>query len=166
MTEKTLHDLAETVRRLAEAQERSRRRGWLLLAAGLFGGFLLGAGMGTPATAQGLLQRLETRVQHDEEKLKESFEARMLGMKKRLAEAKAESVDTAHMVAVILHDMKKALEAMPAMAEDMHQMNAKMSAVPAMAAEMHDMNMKMGIMAHGVDTTMGRMGRMVPWAPW
>jgi len=44
-------------------------------------------------------------------------------------------------------------------------MSGPKSAVPVMATEMQTMNMKMGVMAHGVDTTMGRMGRMMPWMP-
>ena len=87
--------------------------------------------------------------------------------------------EPARAVAVILHDMKEMLEAVPRMAEDtrrmstdmhqmmtdMHQMNQKISAVPVMAAEMQSMNVKIGIMAHGVDSTMGRAGRMMPWMP-
>lgn len=172
-TETSIRDLALAVRRLAEAQEKGRRRGWLMLAGGLAFGFLLGVGQGAPATAQGFLQRVEDRLHRGDEKLhalemkaKEDFEARMLGLKQRLGAVKEDAADTGKLVAVILHDMQKALQAMPAMAQDMHEMNAKMSAVPAMAAEMQAMNARMGIMAYGVDSTMGRMGRMVPWMPW
>jgi hypothetical protein len=45
------------------------------------------------------------------------------------------------------------------------EMNAKMSAVPVMAREMQRMNGLMGVMAHGVDSTMGRMGNWMPWGP-
>jgi len=38
-----------------------------------------------------------------------------------------------------------------------------MNALPVMAAEMQGMNAKMGIMAAGMDSTMGRAGRMMPW---
>lgn len=172
-TEISIRDLADSVRRLAETQERARRRGWLMLAGGLAFGFLLGAGQGAPATAQGLVQRIEDRLARDDQKLqalelkaKEDFEAKMLGLKQRLGAVKEDAGDTGKLVAVILHDMQKALQAMPAMAQDMHEMNAKMSAVPAMAVEMQAMNARMGIMAYGVDSTMGRMGRMVPWMPW
>jgi hypothetical protein len=39
------------------------------------------------------------------------------------------------------------------MASDMHEMNINM----------HEMNIKMGIMSYDVDSTMGRMGRWMPW---
>jgi len=35
--------------------------------------------------------------------------------------------------------------------------------IPLMAEDMHQMNFKMGVMAHDVDSTMGRAGRMMPW---
>lgn len=76
-------------------------------------------------------------------------------------------------IAIVLHDMKVALESMPDMAEDMDsmskdmaQMNGKMTAVPVMAAEMQKMNATMAVMGAGVDSTMGRMGRIIPWSPW
>jgi hypothetical protein len=84
-----------------------------------------------------------------------------------------DKVATETVVAVVLHDMKVALESMPSMARDMErmrldmsQMNAKMNAVPVMAVEMAKMNATMRVMGAGVDSTMGRMGRMMPWNPW
>lgn len=43
------------------------------------------------------------------------------------------------------------------------QLNNLMTAIPAMAAEMHVMNGQMSVMAHGVGSTMGRMGNIMPW---
>ncbi len=64
----------------------------------------------------------------------------------------SEVFEPTHAVAVILHDMKEMLEAVPHMANNMSQMTV----------DMHEMNMKMGVMAYGVDSTMGRAGRMMP----
>ncbi len=82
---------------------------------------------------------------------------------------KAGRFDPAHSITVILKDMKDMLEAVPRMADNMdtmnvamQEMNVKMSAMPAMAVDMHHMNGKMGVMSHGVDSTMGRMGRLMP----
>lgn len=46
---------------------------------------------------------------------------------------------------------------------ELAQMNSMFKAIPPMAAEMHVMNGHMSIMAHGVGTTMGRMGNIMPW---
>jgi hypothetical protein len=107
-----------------------------------------------------------------EQKEQQRFHQVMEGVRQDLNRAKEKSFEPAVAVAVILHDMKRMLEAVPRMADDMHrmtadmhEMNQKMSAVPAMAAEMNMMNRHMGVMTQGVDSTMGRMGRMMPWAP-
>lgn len=47
--------------------------------------------------------------------------------------------------------------------EKLAQLNGMMTAIPAMATEMHVMNGQMSIMAHGVGSTMGRMGNIMPW---
>jgi len=52
-------------------------------------------------------------------------------------------------------EISAALQAMPAMGQDMSSMNVAMQ----------QMNGKMGIMAYGVDSTIGRMGRNMPF-PW
>lgn len=85
---------------------------------------------------------------------------------------KAEKFDPLHSVAILLKDMRDMLEAVPRMADNMDtmntamtEMNHKMGAMPAMAVDMHQMNGKMGVMSYGVDSTMGRMGRMMPWMP-
>jgi len=67
------------------------------------------------------------------------------------------------MVAVMLGRMAKSVEAVPEMRMEMQVMNAKMNALPVMTAEIQGMNAKMGVMAAGMDSTMGRAGRMMPW---
>jgi len=46
---------------------------------------------------------------------------------------------------------------------ELAQMNGMFKAIPYMATEMRVMNGHMSIMAHGVGTTMGRMGNIMPW---
>ena len=177
------NSLDQRIERLTQALDRSEQRlqrtERKLRLIGLFAmtavAFWLFAGSPTqPVYAENVIERLEHKAAEDvaslEKKGEQDFRALMARVKQDLAAA--EKVDPAHMVAVILHDMKNMLEAVPRMADDVHrmaddmqQMNGKMNAVPAMAGEMQQMNVKMGVMAHGVDTTMGRMGRWVPWGP-
>lgn len=127
------------------------------------------------------LQRMEQDVKEDmtdevakvEKTMDEAradFEGRMEALKSRLAGLEADAIEPGHAIAVILHDLKQTLEVMPRIGADMDriattmdQMNVKMNGVPVMAGEMQQMNYKMGIMTYGVDSTMGRMGRMMPW---
>lgn len=99
-----------------------------------------------------------------------AFDGRMEALREKLAGMEATALEPGHAVSVILHDIKAMLEVMPRMGEDMNriaatmdQMNVKMNGVPVMAREMQQMNFKMGVMSYGVDSTMGRMGRMMPW---
>jgi len=48
------------------------------------------------------------------------------------------------------------------MTNKMRAMNAKMYARPLMATDIHGMHGKMSVMATGMDSTMGRDGRMFP----
>jgi hypothetical protein len=78
---------------------------------------------------------------------------------------------------MVLFDMSRSVEVMPAlyravaaMADDMRTMNArlaemerKMDALPVLATEVQGMRAQMAVMAAGVDSTMGRAGRMLPW---
>ena len=50
------------------------------------------------------------------------------------------------------------------MNSEVRSMNAKMVALPVLATEVHGMHGKMSVMAAGMDSTMGRAGRMFPWA--
>ena len=112
------------------------------------------------------------------------FRARIEELRGRVAEAEAEALDPGHALAVILHDMKDVLHetrqmlaVMPQMAEDMHEMRGnmeriagtmdsmddKMTGVPVMAEEMRRLNINIDIMTTSIDSTMGRMGRMMPY---
>jgi len=56
-----------------------------------------------------------------------------------------------------------ALKSMPPMADYMNQRDRKMSAVPVMAAQMDLMNRNIASMTHSMGSTMGRMGKWMPW---
>lgn len=110
------------------------------------------------------------KVERAADTARADFEGRMKALKGRLAGLEADAMEPGHAIAVILHDLKQTLEVMPRIGADMDriattmdQMNVKMNGVPVMAGAMQQMNHKMGIMTYGVDSTMGRMGRMMPW---
>jgi hypothetical protein len=139
-------------------------------------GFVLFAGLRgpEPAHAEAGLVKLEEKasagIKAKEADAKAHFD--YLVDQIRIDAQKTGHIDPAGAIAVFLRDMRDALESMPKMAadmdsmsRDMSQMNGKMSGVPVMATEMQHMNMLMGVMAHGVDSTMGRMGNWMPWAP-
>ncbi|MCP4407678.1 MAG: hypothetical protein GY807_07935 [Gammaproteobacteria bacterium] len=189
------HQLVESIRLLTQAVESGERRmrrmdAWitrftlvLLTVFGLVGyvAFNLLSTSVAVAEPEGVLQRLEhgvaeftdeevAKIRAWEEREKRKFHHMMEQMRANMN--KVGKIDPLHSVAIILKDMKEMLEAVPRMADRMDtmnvailQMNEKMSAMPAMAVDMHHMNGKMGIMSHGVDSTMGRMGRMMPWMP-
>jgi hypothetical protein len=178
----TTNPLEHQLERLAQALDRNERRlqrterqlrlaGVLAMAAIAVLTFTLQGRppvQASPATQNTWSTSVEKDIDSAEQTSEQAFESMMKRVKKDLASA--ENANPAHMVAVILHDMKEMLEAVPRMADDVHRMandmqvmNDKMTAVPAMADQMQQMNMKMGVMAHGVDNTMGRMGRWMPW---
>ena len=47
--------------------------------------------------------------------------------------------------------------------QELAKLNRLMTAIPAMANEMHVMNSQIGVMSRSVDSTMGRMGTIIPW---
>jgi hypothetical protein len=49
--------------------------------------------------------------------------------------------------------------------KDLEKISIALAAVPAMVEQMHHMNINIGIMARDMDSTMGRMGRMMPGGP-
>ncbi|WP_459862813.1 hypothetical protein [Endothiovibrio diazotrophicus] len=192
-----LLDSVDRLTRLAEGSEQRMRRlerwnrslvGSLFALVGL--GLYVGVGLSGPSAvaAEGEVARVEQSLAGDAKRL-ESDADQMAATAKFDAEADAQRID-AKMAAIrhdvasgksidplkgimaMLHEVQKALQAMPRMADDMdqmtlamNQMNAKMSAMPAMAVDMHEMNGKMGIMAHDVNRTMGKMGSWMPM-PW
>jgi energy-converting hydrogenase Eha subunit F len=62
-----------------------------------------------------------------------------------------------------MRGMSAKLDALPGMARDVQGMNEKMNALPVLATEVQGMHVQMSVMASGVDSTMGRAGRMMPW---
>lgn len=125
------------------------------------------AGNAIAAVAQDA-KAVDAGVKRDLEAARAGFDQNVERLRADLAAAK--QVGGLKSLVVLMNDIKKALQAMPpmaanmeTMAKDMHQMNGKMSAVPAMAAQMQQMNANVAVMTYGVNSTMGRMGRMMPW---
>ncbi len=165
-------------RRIRTLERAYRRVGLFMIAALLVGGYLAyGIGSAVPAAAEGRsggdeptpLGRDVARLERWASAEHARFDAAIERLRSEAGQ-EAAKLDPAHAVAVMLKDMRDLLMAMPEMARDMNvmtqamqEMNAKMTAMPAMAADMHQMNLTMGIMSRSVDSTMGRMGRMLPW---
>jgi len=173
--------LTATVERLAnslERLERRQRRARGITAAGLLAvaGLLLGSHWLNPAQAQATppaapldpaaaaVARAELfkRLDPDQRKEIERFE-QDVGWVSQYRALYGDQFDPAAMVAVMLGRMARSVHAVPDMRTEMQVMNAKMNALPVMAAEIQGMNAKMGVMAAGMDSTMGRAGRMMPW---
>jgi hypothetical protein len=119
-----------------------------------------------------------------EERQAVDFRARIEELRAGVAAAEGEALDPGHALAVILHDIKdvlhetrQTLSVLPDMAEDMGHMrndmeriagtmgsmDDKMTGVPVMAEEMRRLNVSIDIMTTSIDSTMGRMGRMMPY---
>lgn len=85
--------------------------------------------------------------------------------------------DAAATVALVLFQMSRSVEVMPelyrvvaemndemrAIDGRMAEMSLKMDTLAVLATEVQGMRGQMAIMAAGVDSTMGRAGRMMPW---
>jgi len=114
----------------------------------------------------------------------EGLRTRIDELRVRVAAAEPDELDPTHALVVILHDMKDALQetrqmlaVMPEMAEDLRQMRGdmeriagtigamddKMAGIPVMAEEMRRLSINIDIMTTSIDSTMGRMGRMMPY---
>jgi hypothetical protein len=173
--------LTATVERLASSLDRLERRqrrakaiaaaGLLAVAGLLLGGHLLNAAQAQatppaaprdPAAAAAEREELFKRLDADQRREIERFEQDVawVSQYRRLY---GDQFDPAAMVAVMLGRMAKSVEAVPEIRMEMQVMNAKMNALPVMTAEIQGMNAKMGVMAAGMDSTMGRAGRMMPW---
>ena len=111
------------------------------------------------AAREALLQQLTPAKRQEVE----AFE-RDAGWLSQYMRLYGDQFDAGAMIALMLGRMVGSVAAVPDMRTEMQIMNAKMNALPVMAAEMQGMNAKMGIMAAGMDSTMGRAGRMMPWA--
>jgi hypothetical protein len=131
-----------------------------------------------PAAAEARHQRLLASLPAEERVRLQEFEAEI-----RLVREYVEvspDFDTGAAVTLVLFHMSRSVEVMPAlyravsaMGDDIRTMNArlaemerKMDALPVLATEVQGMRVQMAIMAAGMDSTMGRAGRMMPWNWW
>jgi hypothetical protein len=173
--------LTVTVARLTDAVERLERRQHRARAAATLGlvavlAFLLGGQASNLAQAQAtphatpsdpaafaaardeLFRQLDPAQRREIERFEQD-----VAWVSQYRHLYGDQFDPAAMVAVMLGRMAKSVEAVPEMRTEMQVMNAKMNALPVMAGEIQGMNAKMGVMAAGMDSTMGRAGRMMPW---
>lgn len=60
--------------------------------------------------------------------------------------------------------MNAKMQALPVLTTEVQGMNGKMSALPVMATDVQGMHAQMSVMAAGMDSTMGRAGRMLPFS--
>lgn len=116
--------------------------------------------------------------------LAQAFRDRVHKLKAEIVGVEDGELNVGHALAVILHDtrdvlheVREMLAVMPAMGEDIHSMrgdmgriattmdsmDGKMTGVPVMAEEMRRLNVNIDIMTTSIDSTMGRMGRMMPY---
>ena len=63
-----------------------------------------------------------------------------------------------------MQSMNAKMRALPVLTTEVQGMNGKMSALPVMATDVRGMHAQMSIMAAGMDSTMGRAGRMFPFS--
>jgi len=128
-----------------------------------------------PAAAAARRERLLVGLPAEERARLQAFEAEIELLREYMEVSPG--FDPAAAVALVLFHMSRSVEVMPeiyrvvaAMADDMNTMNArladieqKMDALPVLATEVQAMRGQMAVMAAGVDSTMGRAGRMLPW---
>jgi hypothetical protein len=114
----------------------------------------------------------------------EEFRRRIEALRADISGADAAQMNPFHAITVVLHDLRdvlhetqKTLAVMPDMlaamqemrgdighiAATMGSMDGKMTGVPMMAEEMRRLNINIDIMTTSIDSTMGRMGRMMPY---
>lgn len=114
----------------------------------------------------------------------EEFVTRIEALRTGIAEGDASQMNPFHAITVVLHDLRavlkesqQALAVLPEMVQEMRDMrgdighiaatmdsmDTKMSGVPMMAEEMRRLNVNIDIMTTSIDSTMGRMGRMMPY---
>jgi len=174
--------LRASVEHLASALERLERRARRARAFAVLGvlaasaGFLLGAQLARTASAEAtvavpadpvavsaareeLFGRLNAEQRHEVERWE-----RDVAWVSQYMHLYGDRFDPGAMIAVMLARMARSVDAVPEMRAEMQIMNAKMNALPVMAAEVQGINGKMGIMAAGMDSTLGRAGRMMPWS--
>jgi hypothetical protein len=128
-----------------------------------------------PAAAQQRREQLLANLPDEERGRLQKFEAQV-----RLVRENVEvspDFDSGAAVALVLSNMSRSVEVMPelnravaAMAADtraistcMGAIDQKMDALPVLATEVQQMRGQMAVMAAGMDSTIGRAGRMLPW---
>ncbi|WPL18229.1 hypothetical protein Thiowin_03290 [Thiorhodovibrio winogradskyi] len=130
-----------------------------------------------PVAAKARRDRLLMHLSAQERARLEEFETQ-IRLIREYVEVSPE-FDTGATVALMLSNMNRSIDIMPElhtvvaqMAADMrtmtHQMvsiEQKMNALPVLATDVQGMRDQLGVMAAGVDSTMGRAGRIMPW-PW
>lgn len=128
-----------------------------------------------PAAAQARHQRLLASLPAEEHARLQKFEAQIKLVREYVVVSP--NFDTGAAVALVLSHMSSSVDVMPelyrvvaTMADDIHAINSrmaamdrKMDALPVLATEVQGMRGQMAIMAAGVDSSMGRAGRMMPW---
>lgn len=149
--------------RMQRMERRHRAVFSLLLGLATLGLYVGVAGPGGQAALAGDAGGLSA-VEHDAvaavARVRADFNGDIEAMRADLARTDDAAKDAGRMIAVLLHDIKGALEAVPAMASNMQSMSRDMA---VMTANVHQMNHKMSVITGSIDTTMGRMGRMMPW---
>jgi len=114
----------------------------------------------------------------------EEFRSRVEALRAELAATDAAQMNPFHAITVVLHDLRevlqesqRALAVLPEMVDEMREMrgdighiaatmdsmDTKLTGVPLMAEEMRRLNINIDIMTTSIDSTMGRMGRMMPY---
>jgi hypothetical protein len=168
----------ESEQRARRLERQNQRLLFSLLAVVLLGtGSLYAVSVTPSAHAENLVQGLEAdareaaealgqaasniehAVEHDVMAERAAFVARMESLRADLNKVDDMEQHAAATVAVLLHDIKAMLEAMPGMANNMAIMTHD---VNRMTFYVDQMNYKMGVITGGIDSTMGRMGRMMP----
>lgn len=189
--QRTLDQLLKVAERSeARLQALERRRHWqpLLLASMLLGGYLMGTlsagsnmAVAEPSANASLaapaVSARTTDANHADagptgivRAASSDFHRVMSGVRQEVSALESGEFDSGKAIAVILHDMRELLEAMPEMASDMramtgdmHKMSADIGAVPGMARDLNVMTHRVSEMSYGVNSTLGRMGGMMPW---
>jgi hypothetical protein len=115
----------------------------------------------SPEAARAERERLLAALSPAEREELQEFERKVAWLSRYLAASPEFNPGAA--VALFLAQMAESVAAVPGMKAEMRSMNAKMNALPVLATEVQGMHGKMSVMAAGMDSTMGRAGRMLPW---
>ena len=124
----------------------------------------------TPEQIEAKQAQLKAQLSEEQRRELEEFEIRVRWLSQYMQtwdENQAGAV-----VALMLHRVAENMDSVPKMHEEMIAMNSLMRSLPVMTTEMQRMSANiavmtanMGVMTRDMDSTMGRMGRMMPWMP-